>query len=121
IFRHLYFALLGPMQKHGFVILGLAEIAIVIRVALRRQSLHWDRLLAVAALAGLSMMLFYTNTARYHLLTWLLSAIVSAKWLSDEGFPWLRRTRWAQRWEKHILVMGASRQWRWIEEKALAR
>lgn len=121
VVRHLYFALLGPMQKHGFVILGLAEVAIVIRVAVGRRSQPWDRLLALAALAGLSILLFYANTPRYHLLTWLLAAIVSAKWLSDEGVPWLRQTRLAQRWAANDLVMGAMKQWRWIEQKALAR
>jgi hypothetical protein len=121
VFRHLYFALLGPMQKHGFVVLGLAEVAIVIRVAVRRQSLHWDRLLALAALAGFFIMLFYTNTPRYHLLTWLLAAIVSAVWLNDEALPWLRQTRLGQRWEEHFLVLEASRPWHWIKQRMPAR
>jgi hypothetical protein len=109
------------MQKHGFVVLGLAEVAIVIRVAVRRQSLHWDRLLALAALAGFFIMLFYTNTPRYHLLTWLLAAIVSAVWLNDEALPWLRQTRLGQRWEEHFLVLEASRPWHWIKQRMPAR
>jgi chromate transport protein ChrA len=121
VIKQLHIALLGPTQTHAFVFICAAEIAIVIRVAFRRQSSHWDRLLAVAALAGFSIMLFYANTPRYHLLTWLLAAIVSAMWLNDEALPWLWRTRLLQRWDKHLLVIEALKQWHWIERKALAR
>jgi len=121
VLRQLQMALLGPMQRHAFIFVGAAEVAIVMRVALRRQSSEWDRLLAVAALAGFAIMLFYASTPRYHLLTWLLAAIVSAMWLSDESLPWLRRTRLAQRWNKHFLVTEASRRWQFIERKVLAR
>jgi hypothetical protein len=55
------------------------------------------------------------------LLTWLLAAIVSTMWLSDEAVPWLRRTKLVQRWHKHFPVMEALKQWHWIERKALAR
>ncbi|MGA2289156.1 hypothetical protein [Bradyrhizobium sp.] len=120
VVAHLYVALLGPSQKHASIIICAAEVAIVIRVALRRQSPQWDRLLAVAALAGFGIMLFYATTPRYHLLTWLLAAIVSATWLGDEALSWLGRTKLLQRWNKHFLVMEALKQWRWIERRALA-
>jgi hypothetical protein len=118
VVRHLYFVLLGPLQKHALIFVYAAEIAIVIRVALRGRSSQWDRLLAVAALAGFSIMLFYANTLRYHLLTWLLGSIVSTIWLSDEALPWLSRAKLAQQWQKNFVVMEASKLWHWIERKA---
>ena len=123
IARQLFDVLLGPMNTHAFAPVCAAEIAIVIRVALRRQSAQWERLLAVATLAGLSIMLFYVNTPRYHSLTWLLTAIVSAVWLRDEGFPWLRANRpdLVKRWDAHPLIVAATKRWHWIERNALAR
>jgi hypothetical protein len=44
-------------------------------------------------LAQASLGLFYPHYDRYHLLTWLLTALVATAWIREEGLFWLVR-RW---------------------------
>jgi hypothetical protein len=51
----------------------------------------WLRLTAWATLAQHCVGLFYAASGRYYYLTWLLTLLVVAVWLHDEGLEILRR------------------------------
>jgi hypothetical protein len=50
----------------------------------------WLRLIALATLLEHGTGVCYANWDRYHLVTWLLTALVAIVWLREEGLPWLR-------------------------------
>lgn len=83
----LVFWLSGPSGSALLIPLHAAAIAILVRVAAwGRRHDAWLRLCAVAALAQHPVALFYLHYERYHYVTWLLTLIVCAVWIRDEGF-----------------------------------
>jgi hypothetical protein len=66
-------------------------LAVVVRVALRRGFDPWLRLTAYASLAQQCVNLFFLTYGRYYYLTWLLTLLVVAVWLHDEGLALLRQ------------------------------
>jgi hypothetical protein len=85
--------LAGPSEWLAMVPLHLAALAVVVRIAVRRASDPWLRLTAVAVLAQHSVNLFFLPYPRSYYLTWLLTLLIVAVWLHDEGLAWMRR-RW---------------------------
>ena len=85
--------LAGPSEWLVMVPLHLAALAVVVRMVFRRASDPWLRLTAVAVLAQHSVNLFFLPYPRYYYLTWLLTLLIVAVWLHDEGLAWMRR-RW---------------------------
>ena len=59
----------------------------------RRQCDPWLRLTAGAVLAQHCVSLFFLPFRRYYYLTWLLTLLVVAVWLHDEGIALVKR-RW---------------------------
>jgi hypothetical protein len=85
--------LAGPSEWLAMAPLHLAALAVVVRMAFRRGSDPWLRLTAVAVLVQHSINLFFLPYPRYYFLTWLLTLLIVAVWLHDEGLAWMRR-RW---------------------------
>jgi hypothetical protein len=71
--------------------LHAAAIIILLRMALWRRAEPWLRLTAVATLAQQGVGLFYAGAGRYYYLTWLLTLLVVAVWVRDEGIGIFRR------------------------------
>ncbi len=73
--------------------LNAAAVAILVYVVVRgRQFDPWLRLIGAAALAQHAVAFFYVGTvARYHFLTWFLTALVVLVWFHQVGMLWLRR------------------------------
>ena len=74
------------------------------------------RLTALAALALTPPAFVYVIATRYHLVLWLLAAIVSAAWLKEEGLPLIDR-RWPH-WRDAVgrmrIATHASRAIAWL-------
>jgi hypothetical protein len=85
--------LAGPSEWLAMFPLHLAALAVVVRMVFRRGSDPWLRLTAVAVLAQHSVNLFFLPYPRYYYLTWLLTLLIVAVWLHDDGLEWMRR-RW---------------------------
>jgi len=85
--------LAGPSEWLPMIPLHLAALAVAVRMVFRRGSDPWLRLTAGAALAQHSINLFFLPYPRYYYLTWLLTLLIVAVWLNDEGLAWMRR-RW---------------------------
>jgi hypothetical protein len=82
----LVFWLSGPSGSALMIPVHAAAIAILVRVAAwGRRHDAWLRLCAGAALAQHPVALFYLHYERYHYVTWLLTLIVCAVWIRDEG------------------------------------
>ncbi len=78
--------LAGPSEAFVMIPLHAAAIAVLVWVALRgRRFDPWLRLTAAATLAQHSVAWFYLSYDRYYYLTWLLTLLVCAVWLRDEG------------------------------------
>jgi hypothetical protein len=72
--------------------LHAAAIAVLVRVALAgRRFDPWLRLTAGAMLAQHPVALFYLSYDRYYYLAWLLTLLVCAVWMRDEGIELFRR------------------------------
>jgi hypothetical protein len=114
----------GLRPKWSAVILHVAEILILIHVVIlgHRQSI-WLRIIALAALAGHSVAMFYVNTPRYHFLTWILTVVVATVWLRNEALLWLRRMlpSWAALWDAQPLRQRIVDRWTRIEQGVLSR
>jgi hypothetical protein len=82
--------LAGPSESFAMVPIHAMAIAVLVRMALRPLSDPWLRVIAWATLAQHCVALFYLTAGRYHYLTWLLTLLVVAAWLHDEGLDWLR-------------------------------
>lgn len=93
----------GPSESMLMVPLHAAAIAVLLRAGLGRRYDPWLRLLAWSTLALHSVALFYLSADRYHYLSWLLTLLVCAVWMRDEGFDLARRwsPRLAERIEHH--------------------
>ena len=83
----------GPAESYATVPLNAAGIAILVYVVARgRRFDPWLRLLGAAALAQHAVALFFRgDVARYHLLSWFLTAVVVMAFLHEVGIDWLRR------------------------------
>jgi hypothetical protein len=80
----------GPSELYALVPLHAAAVAMLVRVGLFGSRFDpWLRLVAVATLLEHGTGICYANWARYHLVTWLLTALVATVWLHVEGLPWL--------------------------------
>jgi hypothetical protein len=84
--------LAGPSESFLMVPLHATAVAVLARVALfGRRSDPWLRLTAAATLALHPVAWFYLSYDRYYHLTWLLTLLVCAVWMRDDGFAMLRR------------------------------
>ena len=83
----------GPAESYATVPLNAAAVAVLVYVVVRgRQFDPWLRLIGAAALAQHAVAFFYIGTvARYHFLTWFLTALVVLVWFHQVGMLWLRR------------------------------
>jgi hypothetical protein len=77
----------------GLVALHAVALAIVIYVTVRGRAFDpWLRLIGASALAQHVVALFYTAaTARYHFLTWFLTALVVIVWFQRVGIEHVKR------------------------------
>jgi len=83
----------GPAESYATIPLNAAGIAIVIWVvAAGRRCDPWLRLIGATALAQHAVALFYNAAiARYHFLSWYLTALVAVAWFHDVAIGWLQR------------------------------
>jgi hypothetical protein len=82
----------GPYQSSRIVIpINAAAVAILIYVVLwGRRFDPWLRLIGGAAIAQHTVAFFYVSTARYHFLTWFLTALVVVVFAQEVGIEWVR-------------------------------
>jgi hypothetical protein len=82
----------GPAESYATIPLNAAGVAVVIWVvAAGRRCDPWLRLIGAAALAQHAVALFYNAAiARYHFLSWYLTALVSVAWFHDVAIGWLQ-------------------------------
>jgi hypothetical protein len=84
----------GPGNVYAMIPLNAAAVATLIRVGFFGSRFDpWLRLIALATLLEHGTGICYANWDRYHLVTWLLTALVSIVWLRVEGLPWLDKYR----------------------------
>ena len=81
----------GPSEALAMAPLHAAAIVVLVRMALWRRAEPWLRLTAVATLVQQAVGLFYASAGRYYYLTWLLTLLVVAVWVHDEGIEIVRR------------------------------
>jgi hypothetical protein len=83
----------GPAESYATIPLNAAGVAILVYVATRgRRFDPWLRLIAGAALAQHAVAFFYVaSAARYHLLSWFLTMLVTMVWLNEVGVPLLKK------------------------------
>jgi hypothetical protein len=103
--------LAGPSESVVMAPLGIAGIAVLVRVALWRRADHWLRLTALAILVQQCIGVFYATAGRYYYVTWLLTLLVVTVWVHREG---LRLLQWrfpvfAKRVASHRLSAGLAR------------
>jgi hypothetical protein len=89
----------GPSQLAAMVPLHAAAVAVLAFVVLRGGFSPWLRLIAAATLAQHAMSLFYIATPRYHLLSWLMTLLVTLVWWQVLVLPWLRQ-RYPDWWNR---------------------
>src|SRR5262249_24358598 len=86
----------GPSELYVMVPLHAAAVVTLGRGGFFGSRFDpWLRLVALATLLEHGTGICYANWARYHLATWLLTALVAIAWLQVEGLPWLDR-RWPE-------------------------
>ena len=73
--------------------LDAAAVATLVRVGFAGRFDPWLRLIALATLLEHGTGVCYANWDRYHLVTWLLTALVAIVWLREEGLPWIRKRK----------------------------
>ena len=82
----------GPANVYATIPLNAAAVATLVRVGFFGARFDpWLRLVALATLLEHGTGICYANWDRYHLVTWLLTALVAIVWLRQEGLPWLER------------------------------
>jgi hypothetical protein len=87
-FRQLGRWLSGPTELLAMVPVHAAAVAALVRVGVFGSKFDpWLRALALATLVQHGIGLCYVNYVRYNLGTWLLTALVAAVWLHQEGLP----------------------------------
>jgi hypothetical protein len=84
----------GPGNFYATIPLNAAAVATLVRVGLFGARFDpWLRLIALATLLEHGTGVCYANWDRYHLVTWLLTALVAIVWLREEGLPWFRKRK----------------------------
>jgi hypothetical protein len=103
--------LAGPSESVLMAPLNAAAIVILIRVILWKAADPWLRLTAAATLVQHGAALVYASSGRYYYLTWLLTLLVVAAWVHDEGLDLLRRRfpDFTQRIAKHPACLALAR------------
>jgi hypothetical protein len=81
----------GPGNVYAMIPLNAAAVATLVRVGFARRFDPWLRLVALATLLEHGTGICYADWDRYHLVTWLLTALVATAWLNEEGLPWFDR------------------------------
>jgi hypothetical protein len=80
----------GPGNIYAAIPLNAAAVATLVRVGFfGRRFDPWLRVIALATLLEHGTGICYADWDRYHLVTWLLTALVATVWLREEGLPWL--------------------------------
>jgi hypothetical protein len=107
----------GPSELWMFAPLHLAALALVARVAASRRYEPMLRLVALCPLALFPLGLFYAVWLRYHLLMWLLCAVVVAAWFKAEGAAALEHLSpgWAARLRNWAAAAGIARVVAWLK------
>ena len=84
----------GPGNFYATIPLNAAAVATLVRVGFFGARFDpWLRLIALATLLEHGTGVCYANWDRYHLVTWLLTALVAIVWLREEGLPWIRKRK----------------------------
>jgi hypothetical protein len=82
----------GPGNIYAMIPLNAAAVATLVRVGFfGRRFDPWLRLIALGTLLEHGTGICYADWDRYHLVTWLLTALVASAWLHEEGLPWFDR------------------------------
>lgn len=81
----------GPRELLTMIPLHAAAVAILFWVGISKKFDVLLRLIAWAAVAGHAVAFFYASSPRYYLVFWLLTLLVFAVWLQQEGLPLLRQ------------------------------
>jgi hypothetical protein len=85
----------GPSEFIAMIPVHAAAIAILLRVGLFGRPFDpWLRVIALAALMQHGIGLCYVTYARYHLLTWLLTCLVTLVWVNVEKRVSVFRELW---------------------------
>jgi hypothetical protein len=78
----------GPENIYATIPLNAVAVATLVRVGFFGRGFDpWLRLVALATLLEHGTGICYADWDRYHLLTWLLTALVATVWLRVEGLP----------------------------------
>jgi hypothetical protein len=84
----------GPGNFYVMIPLNGAAVATLVRIGFFGSRFDpWLRLVALATLLEHGTGVTYANWDRYHLMTWLLTALVAIVWLREEGLPWIRKRK----------------------------
>jgi hypothetical protein len=83
----------GPGNFYATIPLNAAAVATLVRVGFGGRFDPWLRLIALATLLEHGTGVCYANWDRYHLVTWLLTALVAIVWLREEGLPWITKRK----------------------------
>jgi hypothetical protein len=83
--------LAGPSEFVAMAPLNAAAVVVLVRVVFWKGQDGWVRLTAAATLAQHGVALVYAPTGRYAYVTWLLTLLVVAVWVHDEGLALLQR------------------------------
>jgi hypothetical protein len=97
----------GPSDLRALIPLHVAAVATLLRVGFWGARFDpWLRLIALATLLQHGTGICYANFARYHLATWLQTALVSTVWLRVEALPWIdqRFPDLRERLSSHVAV-----------------
>jgi hypothetical protein len=82
----------GPGNIYVMIPLNAAAVATLVRVGFfGRRFDPWLRVVALGTLLEHGTGICYADWDRYHLVTWLLTALVATAWLHEEGLPWFDR------------------------------
>jgi hypothetical protein len=116
IARQLAVWLSGPSELWVMIPLHAAAVALLLRVTLSARFEPMLRLTAISTLALTPPAFVYMIALRYHLVLWLLTAIVSAAWLKYEGLTLIDRRwpHWRERLGRSPAVARAGRAIAWL-------
>ena len=114
--------LAGPSDLWFMIPLNAVAIGLLFRVTFGKRFEPMLRLTALSAIALTLTAFVYLISARYHLVLWLLTALVTAAWVKYEGFALFDR-RWPN-WRTHAarnaVVVYIARGIAWLKGFGLA-